>query len=836
MSSSNNQSTSPAAQLMAIEVISELLASTSPHKLGEALTAHLRELTGARTVMLFIHHPEPEADELLFASPVRRTTLLSPAELNNFCHECTPGELPFFPGELSADHPLYAPLLRVGVQSMARYPLRAGGELIGMLLLLDLPGVERVTETNHIINLLTPPIALALKNALAFRLIEQQAQELEQRVAERTEELLEAQALFKAAVSSSPFPIMIYDEDGQVLHLSQGWTDLSGYSREDIPTLADWTERAYGERTGSKNEYIDNIFKINQTVNNGEWKLTAKDGSIRIWDFQTTPIGKVNRGRRVLLSMATDITERKRAEELLTQNRDLLANLARLVPGVIYQYRLYQDGRSAFPYSSPGMNDIYEVTPEEVQEDATPVFGRLHPDDYNNVASSIQESARTLQTFYCEFRVILPRQGLCWRWSQAQPERMPDGGTLWYGIISDITGRKLAEEEKAKLESQLQQAQKMESVGRLAGGVAHDFNNMLTVILGHAELGLIKLGPNHPVRADLQEISEAAQRSADLTRQLLTFARKQTVTPKDLDLNVAITTMLKMLQRLIGEGIHLAWQPSASLWPVKMDPSQIDQILANLCVNARDAIRDTGRITIETENRTFDKEYCDANPEATPGEYVRLSVSDDGDGMDKETVLHIFEPFYTTKELGKGTGLGLATVYGAVKQNNGFINIYSEPGHGTTFSIYLPRHKGPKKQNLAEGAALPISCGQETILLVEDEPAILKITSLMLEKQGYTVMQALTPGEAIRLAREHVGEIQLLMTDVIMPEMNGRDLAKNVQSLYPHIKRLFMSGYTADVIARHGVLDEGVHFIQKPFSLPTMAAKVREALDSRDNS
>ena len=393
-------------------------------------------------------------------------------------------------------------------------------------------------------------------------------------------------------------------------------------------------------------------------------------------------------------------------------------------------------------------------------------------------------------------------------------------------IALDIT-------EHRKVEQQLLQAQKMESVGRLAGGVAHDFNNMLTVILGYAELGLMHLDPSHPVCTSLKEISKTAQRSADLTRQLLTFARKQTVVPKVLDLNSTVAEMLKMLQRLIGEDIHLVWQPAPGLWQVRMDPSQLDQILANLCVNARDAIDDTGRITIETENKTIDTQYHAVNPDALPGEYVRLTVSDDGKGMDKETVLHIFEPFYTTKELGKGTGLGLATVYGAVRQNNGFINIYSEPGQGTAFSIYLPRDtenaRGAASRALANIAAAPR--GQETILLVEDEPAILNLASVMLEEQGYTVLKAVTPGEAIRLAREHPGEIHLLMTDVIMPEMNGRDVARNVQRLHPHIKCLFMSGYTADVIAHHGVLDDGVHFIQKPFSLLTMAATVRDVLD-----
>lgn len=396
-----------------------------------------------------------------------------------------------------------------------------------------------------------------------------------------------------------------------------------------------------------------------------------------------------------------------------------------------------------------------------------------------------------------------------------------------------INERKQAEEQKNKLEHQLQQAQKMESVGRLAGGVAHDFNNMLGVIMGHAELGLMRLDASHPLCAALKEISKTAARSADLTRQLLAFARKQTVAPKVLDLNESISGMLNMLQRLIGENLHLTWQPVADLWPIKVDPSQIDQILANLCVNARDAIEDTGRVTIETVNCTIDTYYSINHQEALPGEYVRLSVSDDGAGMDKETLTHIFEPFYTTKEIGKGTGLGLATVYGAVKQNNGFINIYSEPGQGSTFSIYLPRDVGSKsRQTITESAAEPLPHGQETILLVEDEPAILDVAFMMLEEQGYAVLKAGTPGEGIRLAREHAGEIHLLMTDVIMPEMNGRDLAKNILSSYPQMKQLFMSGYTADIIAHHGVLDEGVHFIQKPFSLTSMAAMVREVLDS----
>jgi len=379
----------------------------------------------------------------------------------------------------------------------------------------------------------------------------------------------------------------------------------------------------------------------------------------------------------------------------------------------------------------------------------------------------------------------------------------------------DITERKLAEEEHKQLQAQLVQAQKMESVGRLAGGVAHDFNNMLGVILGHTEMALERLDPDQPLFADLQEVRKAAERSADLTRQLLAFARKQTVAPKVLDLNETVSGMLKMLQRLIGEGIDLAWLPGKALGPVKMDPSQIDQILANLCVNARDAIAGVGKVTIETDNTTFDEAYCADHPGFLQGEYAMLAVSDSGCGMDAETLGHLFEPFFTTKDLGKGTGLGLATVYGAVKQNNGFINVYSEPGQGTTFKIYLPRHKAKAPVRADAATADPVKGGHETILLVEDEPEILRVTTMMLERMGYDVMGAKTPGEAIRLAREHTGRIDLLMTDVVMPEMNGRDLAGNLLSIYPGIKRLFMSGYTANVIAHHGVLDEGVNFIQK---------------------
>jgi PAS domain S-box-containing protein len=403
-----------------------------------------------------------------------------------------------------------------------------------------------------------------------------------------------------------------------------------------------------------------------------------------------------------------------------------------------------------------------------------------------------------------------------------------DGGRL-VAFLRDITERKRAEEERAKLEGRLQQAQKMESVGRLAGGVAHDFNNMLGIIMGHAQLALFQPRVSQSVRADLEEILKAAQRSADLTSQLLAFARKQQVTPEILDVNGTVSGMLKMLRRLIGEDIELRFLPGHDLGPIKMDPSQIDQVLVNLCVNARDAMVDGGNITIETRAiRVNEASIVEGG--VVPGDYVELVVSDDGCGMGEETASHLFEPFFTTKEVGEGTGLGLATLYGIVKQNHGFVTVRTAQGAGTTLTVSLPRFEGPAAQAPTVGSAGPVGRGHETILVVEDESALLKLTRKVLEQGGYAVLGAATPREAIRIAESHRGEIDLVITDVVMPGMNGRELATKLRSLYPRVRQLFMSGYTADVIAVHGVLDDGTHFLQKPFSVGELATKVREAL------
>ncbi len=395
-------------------------------------------------------------------------------------------------------------------------------------------------------------------------------------------------------------------------------------------------------------------------------------------------------------------------------------------------------------------------------------------------------------------------------------------------FFRDISERRTAEEDRERLRGLLEQAQRMESVGRLAGGVAHDFNNMLCVIIGRAEEALSELQSGGLVGPHLEEILKAGERSADLTRQLLAFARQQTAMPRALRLDSALDSILRILQRLIGENIDLRWHPGAEDCVVRIDPSQLDQILANLCVNARDAIGDSGRIVIETMRATLppDPDRLSGMP---PGSYAVLTVSDNGEGMDEATTRRIFEPFFTTKEVGRGTGLGLATVYGIVHQNDGHITVESAPGRGTTFRIHFPLV--PEETPPDDSSSCPlIPRGEDAILLVEDEPLVLEMTEDMLRARGYEVLTASTPEEALVHLDAHGDSIRLLLTDVVMPGMNGRELAQRAKEQAPGIRVLFMSGYTSHIVTQQEILPDGTRFLQKPFSMEALFTKVRESL------
>ncbi|NMB75484.1 MAG: PAS domain S-box protein [Myxococcales bacterium] len=631
---------------------------------------------------------------------------------------------------------------------------------------------------------------------------------------------------YRALAESSPEMIYLIDEQGFVKYLNPtaaamfpgGAAAVAGKHLSEL-YLPEFAKRHL--------QAIRAVISSGKTFSSE--LLERFPGQDRWIDARLSPVRNREGKITEVLGLSQDITERKRAEQALNEKIQFIASLLRAIPVAVF----YKDSQGRYLGCNDTFTEIMGVTSEQIKGKTVHELwpGEL-AEKYHQMDLELMRR-REHQTY--EFKVKA-KDGKIHPVIFAKDFFLDSAGKVagLVGAFLDISDRKRAEEEQAKLQAQLMQAQKMESIGRLAGGVAHDFNNMLGVILGHAELALERLEPDHPLRESLQEIRQAAERSADLTRQLLAFARKQTVTLRVLDLNDKVAGTLQMLRRLIGEDIDLAWRPGADLWRVAIDPAQVDQVLANLCVNARDAIADTGKVTIETNNVTLSAEYCADHPGISPGEYVMLAVSDDGCGMDAETRSHLFEPFFTTKEVGKGTGLGLATVYGIVRQNDGFINVYSEPGQGTTFKIYLPRHT-EKAKAMPEPRQAPTpapSAGGETILVVEDEPSFRTLCQRMLEGLGYTVIPAATPGEAIRLAREHEGQIDLLITDVVMPEMNGRDLAKNLMSIYPAIRRLFMSGYTANVIAHHGVLDEGVHFLQKPFTQNELAAKVQEALEN----
>jgi two-component system, cell cycle sensor histidine kinase and response regulator CckA len=633
--------------------------------------------------------------------------------------------------------------------------------------------------------------------------------------------LSDTETRYRLLFEQSPDGIVIIDPGtAQLLEFNDTACRQLGYSREEFARLSipdiDAAE--------TSKETKDRITKVmSEGRNDFETRHRTKQGEIR--DIRVTAQFIEILGRRVYHCVWRDITERNRAEEEIRASERQLKSYIESAGDAIYVLEA-ETGRVR-DCNERACLDLGHSKEELLKLSAPDIESRLTSDEVAMAHHDLSTGVvKTIDGVHKR------KDGTLFPVEIRLSPLASTHSHLIIAVVRDITERKLAEKENAKLEAQLRQAQRMESVGRLAGGVAHDFNNMLGVILGHTELALNQLDPSQPLYDDLIEIQKAADRSANLTRQLLAFARKQTAAPRVLDLNLTIASMLNMLQKLIGEDINLNWHPIEKLWSVKIDPAQIDQILANLCVNARDAIPGIGKISIETENCTLDADYCAANKGAVPGEYVRLTVSDNGCGMDKGTLANIFEPFFTTKGIGKGTGLGLATIYDIVKQNNGYIKVYSEPGHGSTFSIYLARYVDNTEQ--AKGTEAVVQRAKhshETILLVEDELSLLKSIKTMLESQGYTVLAASTPGEAIRLAKEHGSEIQLLMTDVVMPEMNGRDLAMNLLSFYPHLKQLFTSGYTADVITQQGVLADGVYFIQKPFTSQSLATKICEVLD-----
>lgn len=889
------------------------------------------------------------------------------------------------------------------------------------------------------------------------------------------EEAREDRSHLENVLMYAPVPLAISDSNGRIVMRNARFLELFGYGPEEVATVEDWMTHAYPDPEYREEARSDWEEGLRTGLSEGryaypiEYRVRTKWGT----DLNVEISGSLF-GNDILVSFS-DITARKQAEDSVKKSLELLTNLTNQVPGVVYQYRYYPDGRSCFPYASGGIRDIYEVTPEEVREDATEVFARLHPDDLERITEEILESAEKKTHFHTEFRVNLPVKGLRWLLCDASPVSMPDGSTLWHGIITDIThhhkreenlrllgaalnaaangivitdvegriewvnrafsaltqysleevaGRKVSDlvksgahddafyklmwntissgkvwhgtltnrrkdwslyteeqsitpiydnhgtithfvgvkqdvtervhteselmesqsrlqralsignialwdwdlitervyfspewsghtgalnfgrsetvhewfdrvhpedlpllqrtlmncrkdghpnqrefrlrhdageyhwilmnaspvpneqgrvtrmvgtnvdiTERRKLEAEFQQAQKLESVGRLAGGVAHDFNNLLSVIGGYSEMALASVTEGSPLHKDLMQVKRAADRAAGLTRQLLAFSRRQVLSPEVLNVNTIIGEAEKMLRRLIGEDIDLQLNLAEDLGQAMADPGQVEQVLLNLSVNARDAMPQGGTLTIATSNVNLSEALISPHANVPSGRYIRISVSDTGIGMSPELFDKIFEPFFTTKESGKGTGLGLATVYGIVKQSEGHIVTESTLGVGTTFHIFLPRLDEAELQ-ASKDETPEVMRGTETILVVEDEENLREVACRFLKQAGYTVLCAGSGDEALCVAAESTAPIALLLSDVIMPGMSGPVLAEKLREQIPALKVLYMSGYTDDALAHHGVLEPNITLIMKPFTGLQLASKVRELLGS----
>jgi len=688
-------------------------------------------------------------------------------------------------------------LVEMGVDSYIGIPLwDSFGRPIGLIALMDSQPIPDVKSATQLLQLVATRAAAELERERSDRIL--RARELE----------------FRTLAENSPDYIARYDADCRILYINPTLEKTLGGSASEM--LGKTTSET--SRIDEAREYQEKIAGVLASGEASEMDLVLPDRGEGVRYHNVRFVAERGDDGKItgVLAIGRDITERKQSEEELGK----LSQAIEQSPVSI----VITDTSGQIEFVNSNFSQITGYSREEAlgQNPRFMKSGETSAEEYQKLWLTISAGG----IWSGEFHNRKKDGELFWEHATIAPVRDAQQHiTHFVAVKEDITERK-------RLEEQLHQAQKLESVGQLAGGVAHDFNNMLAVILGRTQMALKKVPPDQPLFSSLQEIHKAAERSADLTRQLLAFARKQVISPKTIELNDAVSGMLKMLSRLIGEDIDLAWIPENKPQPVKMDPTQLDQILVNLCVNARDAIAGVGKITIETHRAVFDESYCTDHAEAIPGDYVLLIVSDNGPGMNRITLDRIFEPFFTTKGIGSGTGLGLATVYGIVKQNNGFINVYSEPEQGTSFRIYLPRLAEDVVPDQEEPpVAECIARGDETILLVEDELSILSMTQQMLEACGYRVIAVHTPAEAIREFKENTGEIHLLITDVVMPGMNGRELAKKLNSDYPNAKCLFMSGYPTNVIVRHGVLEEGVHFLQKPFALETLAKTVREVLD-----
>jgi PAS domain S-box-containing protein len=619
-------------------------------------------------------------------------------------------------------------------------------------------------------------------------------------------------AMFKAALDTASDAVLWIDAEGRFAYVNERACTSLGYTGREL-----LERRIWDIDTGTTRESWASSWGRASREGMTESKYRRRDGMLLPVEVSARDLEVGT--KRLRVTFVRDVTERKAVTDALRRTQ---AAVDRAREGIFW---VNSEGR--FVYVNDAACESLEYPREELLRlTVSDIDPKVPPDVWRRDWIRSREN----RSFVAE-TIHRTKGGREFPVEVAISFMQFEGEEYNCVYTRDITERKRAEEVRAKLESQLLHAQKLESVGRLAGGVAHDFNNMLSVILGYAELVANRLPEGDPLLPDLHEITKAACRSRDTTRQLLAFSRRQLITPKPVDLNELVYSAKNALLRLIGEDIDLRFEPADGLWRISFDPSQIEQMLVNLIVNARDALPNGGTITIATANVQLDEASCQDRLEATPGEYVVLTVRDNGVGMEKDVVTHIFEPFFSTKEMGKGTGLGLATVYGMVKQNEGFVLVDTAPGCGSTFQLYIPRMRTRPSESRPP-VERPAARGKGTVLIVEDDEMVRNLARSMLSALGYQVLVAPTPSAALRLCDNDPAVIDLLMVDVVMPEMKGPELWEKVRSMRPGVRVLFMSGYTSNVLVRHGGGSEDVDFLQKPFTSAELARSVEHAMRS----
>ncbi len=616
--------------------------------------------------------------------------------------------------------------------------------------------------------------------------------------------------------------LCIADTDGHFRRLNPEWERTLGYRIDELVGRA-FLDFVHPDDRASTVERVAEL-AAQRSVANFINRYRHKDGSYRWIEWRSYPVG------RVIYAAARDVTERQRNEAALLESERLNRMIAEMASDYIFHLAVEPGGRVFMDYASQSFQEITGRTLAEVADVAS-WASFIHAEDAPRIAAELQRVISAGRPTEVDCR-SLTRAGMRWTHIYARPELDPHGRVVGIiGAVKDVTEQRRMEEAQAKLREQLQQAMKMEAIGRLAGGIAHDFNNLLTGIGGNIELALLDLDPADPLATSLRAVQQATRSAASLTQQLLAFSRKQIIEPRVLALNDLLAGLQRMLPRLLGEDIDLRLVAGQGMAPVKVDPGQFEQVIVNLAVNARDAMPTGGVLVIETADVELGEAYCATHPEARPGRHALLAISDTGAGMSQEVLGHLFEPFFTTKPKGQGTGLGLATIYGTVRQSGGTIEVYSELGRGTTFKIYLPCTAEKADRWAPDGRSDDLPGGHETVLLVEDEQLVRDLAERILRRLGYTVLAARNGAEALQLVEARGGPIDALLTDVVMPGMSGRELAERLVRQHPETRVLYTSGYTENIIAHHGVVDEGLWFLGKPYTPQALARKLRALLD-----